>query len=632
MRQAGDLARHRVDPHKVAVAQSRQRAALCSLGRDVDRGRHLARGAGHAAVGDERHLESPILQHRQRGREPVQFGHAVGRGTLEAHYHDGVLGELAGLERGLHRLLVVEDPRLGLDHVPGGIDGGGLHHAVAEIAGELLEPAGLLERVQGRAQDLVVLGLARGVLVDHRAVLQLGLLGVARQPVAGDGADILVQQPRIEQLADQVLQPTRGVEMVHVGQPVGIDLGHQWRDRGDRLEILELELDTRRTRHGRQVQHQVGRAAGGHQADHAVDEGLGVENVTDRAVIVAELGDLERAGGAGHGQRVAQRRVGVDEGGAGQVQPHELHQHLVRVRGAVEGAGARAMIGGHLGLHQRVAPDLAGGVLLAHLGFLVIRQARGHRAGGQEDAGDVAESGGADHQARHDLVADAEIDRRVIGVVRQRHAGRQRDHIAREQRQLHADLALRDPVAHRRHAAGHLCGAAAGSGRIADDLGKTLERLMCRQHVVVGRHDAEVGGTALGQRALVLAHGSIGMGLVAAGQMRPSRALVGGAAHAVEIGGAAGLGPGLDGLGNLRDRGVERHGSSPFDWPSRPDGETSLLSACNAVSAISKARSCGCTGTRGRTQGKRPELSRCSPIAGRRAPISALPLAGPRAL
>ena len=49
--------------------------------------------------------------------------------------------------------------------------------------------------------------------------------------------------------------------------------------------------------------------------------------------------------GRGHGQRVAQRRVGVDEGGAGQMQAHDLHQHLVGVRGAVERAGAGAVVG-----------------------------------------------------------------------------------------------------------------------------------------------------------------------------------------------------------------------------------------------------------------------------------------------
>ena len=45
------------------------------------------------------------------------------------------------------------------------------------------------------------------------------------------------------------------------------------------------------------------------------------------------------------GQRVAQRRVRVDEGGARQVQAHDLHQHLVGVGGAVEGAGAGAVVG-----------------------------------------------------------------------------------------------------------------------------------------------------------------------------------------------------------------------------------------------------------------------------------------------
>ena len=45
------------------------------------------------------------------------------------------------------------------------------------------------------------------------------------------------------------------------------------------------------------------------------------------------------------GQRLAQRRAGIDEGGVGDVQPHQLHHHLVGVGGAVEGAGARRVIG-----------------------------------------------------------------------------------------------------------------------------------------------------------------------------------------------------------------------------------------------------------------------------------------------
>ena len=52
------------------------------------------------------------------------------------------------------------------------------------------------------------------------------------------------------------------------------------------------------------------------------------------------------------GQRVAKRRVRVDEGGARQMEAHDLHQHLIGVGGAVEGAGPRRVIGRRLGLQQ----------------------------------------------------------------------------------------------------------------------------------------------------------------------------------------------------------------------------------------------------------------------------------------
>ena len=84
-----------VEADDVAVAQPRQRAAVGRLGRQMDRGRHLARGAGHAAVGDQRHLEALVLQHAQRRRQLVQLGHAVGLRALEADHGDEVAVQLA---------------------------------------------------------------------------------------------------------------------------------------------------------------------------------------------------------------------------------------------------------------------------------------------------------------------------------------------------------------------------------------------------------------------------------------------------------------------------------------------------------------------------------------------------------
>ena len=104
----------------------------------------------------------------------------------------------------------------------------------------------------------------------------------------------------------------------------------------------------------------------------------------------------------------------------------------------------------------------------------------------------------ADDQPGHDLVADAQHQGTVEHVVAERHRGRHGDHVAADQRQLHADLALGDAVAHGGHAAGdlgHRTGLARG---LADQLGEALVGLVRREHVVVGGDDADIG--AVGAR------------------------------------------------------------------------------------------------------------------------------------
>ena len=73
---------------------ARQRPAVRGLGREVDGGGDLARGAGHAAVGNQGHLEALVLQHAEGRGQLVQLGHAVGLRTLEADHGDMVALEL----------------------------------------------------------------------------------------------------------------------------------------------------------------------------------------------------------------------------------------------------------------------------------------------------------------------------------------------------------------------------------------------------------------------------------------------------------------------------------------------------------------------------------------------------------
>jgi hypothetical protein len=195
---------------------------------------------------------------------------------------------------------------------------------------------------------------------------------------------------------------------------------------------------------------------------------------------------------------------GIDERGAGQVQAHDLHQHLVRVGGAVERARARPVIGFGFRLQQFRPPDLAFGIELADSHLLVVGKPAGHRPGGNEHRRQMAEAQGRDQQSRHDLVADAQVDRSIEHVVRQSDGRRHGDHVAGEQRQLHPRLALGDAVAHGRHAARHLRHAAGLARSLADQFGVGLERLVRRQHVIVGGDDAEIGHHVFGKVGLVV--------------------------------------------------------------------------------------------------------------------------------
>ena len=99
-----------------------------------------------------------------------------------------------------------------------------------------------------------------------------------------------------------------------------------------------------------------------------------------------------------------------------------------------------------------------------------------------------------DQKPGNDLVAHAQHQRAVVHVVRQGHGSGHGNHIAAEQAELHARGALRDAVAHGRHAAGYL-GSGALLARLGlDQVGIAQQRHVRRQHVVVGVDDADVGG------------------------------------------------------------------------------------------------------------------------------------------
>ena len=124
--------------------------------------------------------------------------------------------------------------------------------------------------------------------------------------------------------------------------------------------------------------------------------------------------------------------------------------------------------------------------------------------------------------------------------MRERDRGRHRDHVAAEQRQLHARAALRDAVAHRGHAAGELGDAAGLQHGLLEDRGVALERLVGREHVVVGRDDRDVA-PLVGPQVELLVRPARGeaVGEVRAAEIAAGRAFGRGGADALEVGGTA---------------------------------------------------------------------------------------------
>ncbi len=174
----------------------------------------------------------------------------------------------------------------------------------------------------------------------------------------------------------------------------------------------------------------------------------------------------------------------------------------------------------------------------------------------------MAEGQRADHQPGHDLVADAQAEGPVEGVVGQGHRRRHGDDITGEQRQLHPRPALGDPIAHGGDPAGELGGGADLLGGGLDDVREGAQRLMRRQHVVVGRDDADVDGRGIAQLQLVVpGQGGEGVGPVGAGQLGPAGAGPARGLHALQIVRAAGAAALDDAVGDLLDLRMHGFGS-----------------------------------------------------------------------
>ena len=119
---------------------------------------------------------------------------------------------------------------------------------------------------------------------------------------------------------------------------------------------------------------------------------------------------------------------------------------------------------------QVLVADRADGVLadrLEHVlhGHVLAAEPAGQNAAAVHEDRRHVEAHHRHHQAGQRLVAAGEPDQRVVGMAAHRELGRIRDHLARDQRALHALMAHRDAVGDRDR--GELARRAAGLGDAA---------------------------------------------------------------------------------------------------------------------------------------------------------------------
>ena len=166
------------------------------FGRQVDRGRELARRAGQAAIGDQCHPPALVLQHAQQRRQRMQLGHAVGARALVAHHGDEVARQGAGRVQSVERLRGVDDHGGRGDASVFGLHRRELDQRAAEVAAQQPQPPLRLERAARRAYHGVVDAVGEpGIGQRARAMRVRGwsASGARRQSRASDGGHQLAE-------------------------------------------------------------------------------------------------------------------------------------------------------------------------------------------------------------------------------------------------------------------------------------------------------------------------------------------------------------------------------------------------------------------------------------------------------
>ena len=107
--------------------------------------------------------------------------------------------------------------------------------------------------------------------------------------------------------------------MVNIRLAIGVDAGHAGHHGGEVREVVPVNGNARRRRHGNQVQGMVGRTTGSKQTYDSVNDRTFVNLLVERTVVAALFGIANRLFSGVTGKCFAQRSTWVNKRGAGQV-------------------------------------------------------------------------------------------------------------------------------------------------------------------------------------------------------------------------------------------------------------------------------------------------------------------------
>ena len=334
--------------------------------------------------------------------------------------------------------------------------------------------------------------LADHVLISARRIRHI--LQFLRHGAAGDGHAVAVEQAFFEQHFQHLRHTTGAMEIHRDITARRFEIAQHRHLAAHALEIIDGPFDLGGMSDGEEVQHRVGRAAGGHDQRHRVFDRLAGDDVA-RADVVFDGVDQHARG--------IRRRIGFFRIGRGHLrgtecahaQRFERRRH--RVRGEHTAAGADRRTGIFFNTDKILFAHLAGSVRADGLEcaddgqILAFPFARFDGAGVDVDARHVHAQHG-DHAARHVLVAAAADQHAVHGLAIDRSFNTVSDDFARHQRILHCLGAHADAVGDGRHAE-HLRHRTGGLQRSDGAIDQWLDAGIAGVHRRVAVSDADDG-------------------------------------------------------------------------------------------------------------------------------------------